>query len=209
MFIILLCLPAVVLFLFLRQEVFAPATEAPVLSSRPSKARLFSPPAQLTFILIFCIIRISRQLRAGQAPAVIHIEPQLLQTLSCPEESIMKLLWRLSREAVRYILSHNILCGNALTLKKVDAQGQDTEDPIIFAEWEMVTGTMLKRRDFRLDVLMEAESSGSAEQNQLSLLHEGPSNMDYWMTDPETQKPIPKPIREYPLTDYRKVHENG
>ena len=113
------------------------------------------------------------------------------------------------REAVRYILSHNILCGNALTLKKVNAQGQDTDSPIIFAEWEMVTGTMLKRRDFRLDVLIEAESCGKAEQNQLSLLDDGPSNMDYWMTDPETQKPIPKPIHEYPLTDYRKVHENG
>ena len=113
------------------------------------------------------------------------------------------------REAVRYILIHNILCGNALTLKKVDTQGQDTAEPIIFAEWEMVIGTMLKRRDFRLDVLMEAESSGNAEQKQLSLLDDGPSNINYWMTDPETQKPIPKPIREYPLTDYRKVHKNG
>ena len=56
------------------------------------------------------------------------------------------------REAIRYILSHNILCGNALTLKKVDSQGQDTKEPIIFAEWEMVTGTMLKRRDFSMDI---------------------------------------------------------
>lgn len=34
------------------------------------------------------------------------------------------------REAVRFILSRNILCGNALTLKKVDAKGQDMEAPI-------------------------------------------------------------------------------
>ena len=45
------------------------------------------------------------------------------------------------RETVRFILSRNILCGNALTLKQVDSQGQDTEQPIIFSEWSVVLGS--------------------------------------------------------------------
>lgn len=58
------------------------------------------------------------------------------------------------RDTVRFILSRNILCGNTLTLKQVDSQGQDTEQPIIFSEWSMVLSSTVKRRDFRLDVLM-------------------------------------------------------
>lgn len=44
------------------------------------------------------------------------------------------------REAVRFILSRNIVCGNALSLKVVDENGIDTEEPIIFSEWAFVMG---------------------------------------------------------------------
>lgn len=37
-----------------------------------------------------------------------------------------------TREAVKYILSKNILCGNALTLMCVDENQNDTDTPIIF-----------------------------------------------------------------------------
>lgn len=93
------------------------------------------------------------------------------------------------REAVRYILGKNILCGDALTLKQADGT------PIIFAEWSLVTGSLLKRRDFALDELL------TGHERQMTL------DMQGWEYDEETDAFIPAPIREYPLTDYRNVQE--
>lgn len=52
------------------------------------------------------------------------------------------------RKAVRFILKRNILCGDALTLLQNDGK------PIIFSEWALMGKGLIKRRDFRLDVLM-------------------------------------------------------
>ena len=52
------------------------------------------------------------------------------------------------REAVRFILRKNILCGDALTMLQADGS------PIVFAEWSLVTGNQMKRRDFALDELL-------------------------------------------------------
>ena len=93
------------------------------------------------------------------------------------------------REAVRFILEKNILCGDALTLRQSDGS------PIIFAEWSLVTGNQIKRRDFALDELL----NGHAEQMTL--------NMVGWEYDEEVQAFIPAPIREFPLTDYRRVQD--
>ncbi len=100
-------------------------------------------------------------------------------------------------DAVRYVLEKNILCGDALTLK--DASGE----PITFAEWSMVTGDLVKRRDFLLSELLE----GNVEKNgQASLF--GEANV-LWEFDEETQTYIPAPICEYPPIDYREVARNG
>lgn len=58
------------------------------------------------------------------------------------------------RNAVRYILSCNILHGDALTLQTV---GDATKPaaPIVFAEWSAVNGSLLKRRDFVYDHLVK------------------------------------------------------
>jgi SAM-dependent methyltransferase len=93
------------------------------------------------------------------------------------------------REAVRFILKRNILCGDALTLRTIDGE------PIIFSEWSLVTGSMLKRRDFRLDEMLEGHNE------QLSLF------MNEWEYDEEIQAFIPKPIKEFPLTHYRRVQQ--
>ena len=53
------------------------------------------------------------------------------------------------REAVLFILRKNILCGDALTMLQADGS------PIVFAEWSLVTGNQMKRRDFALDELSE------------------------------------------------------
>ena len=93
------------------------------------------------------------------------------------------------REAVRFILEKNILCGDALTLRQADGS------PIIFAEWSLVTGNQIKRRDFALDELL----NGHTEQMTLDMVG--------WEYDKEVQAFIPAPIREFPLTDYRRVQD--
>lgn len=97
------------------------------------------------------------------------------------------------REAVRYILRHNILCGDALTLK------QANDSPIIFAEWSAVNGCMMKRRDFRLDQMLE----GHTPSMQLDLF----TSKAEWEYDEEIQAFIPLPIREFPPIHYRRVQQ--
>ena len=55
------------------------------------------------------------------------------------------------RQSVRFILSRNILHGDALTLKTVE----DKPKPIVFSEWSAVNGSMLKRRDYVYDHLVK------------------------------------------------------
>ena len=106
------------------------------------------------------------------------------------------------REAVRFILRKNILCGDALTMLQTDGS------PIVFVEWSLVTGNQMKRRDFRLDVLLKENPDDKLYESQMSLFgFDSANNEDNWMIDPETQDPVPKPIREYPLTDYRRVQD--
>lgn len=110
-----------------------------------------------------------------------------------------------TREAVRYILSKNILCGNALTLMCVDENQKDTEAPIVFPEWSLL-GTKMKRRDFRLDVMLKLSEKPKAEQ--ISLFEEDGVSK-YLSVNPATKELIAEPIREYPPVHYRKVQENG
>ncbi len=57
--------------------------------------------------------------------------------------------------AARLILTRNILCGNALTLKRVDENGNETDQPIIFTKWAFTTGSMIKRSEFTFAELLE------------------------------------------------------
>ncbi len=107
------------------------------------------------------------------------------------------------REAVRYILRRNILCGDALTMRRDDGT------PIIFAEWSAVNSTKLKRRDFRLDVLLLENADSDMYDAQLSIFPDEARGTANWEIDPVTNAPIPKPIREYPLTDYWEVQKHG
>lgn len=91
------------------------------------------------------------------------------------------------REAVRYILSRNILHGDALTMATLEGE------PIIFSEWSLVSGSMIKRRDYRYDELL------AGSQEQISIFMVG------WEYDEEIQAFIPAPLREYPIMDYRRV----
>ncbi|MDR2719778.1 MAG: SAM-dependent DNA methyltransferase [Nitrososphaerota archaeon] len=96
-----------------------------------------------------------------------------------------------TRNAVQHILRHNILCGNALTLKTANGE------PIVFAEWSAVNSYLLKRRDFRLDQMID----GHAAQSTL--------DMTGWTYDKEVKALIPLPIREFPPIHYRQVQQYG
>ena len=56
-----------------------------------------------------------------------------------------------------FILEKNIICGNALSMKKVDANQNDTDDPIVFSEWAFIGEYKVKRTDYRLDKLVAGE----------------------------------------------------
>lgn len=96
------------------------------------------------------------------------------------------------KTSIHYILERNILRGDALTLKAVGSDNQ----PIIFSEWSAVNGSMIKRRDFTLANLLEAEAS------------KVPGSLfdDFYETDPAF---LPKPVKEYPLTHFLKLAEHA
>ncbi len=80
----------------------------------------------------------------------------------------------------KFILTKNILCGNALTMKA------NNEKPIVFAEWSFVKGSMVQRRDFSYEQLITQSDNGSLFG-------------DF----------VEKPIKTYPLTHYQDlVKEN-
>ncbi|MBP5622125.1 MAG: hypothetical protein J6X44_08940 [Thermoguttaceae bacterium] len=68
------------------------------------------------------------------------------------------------REAVKFILDRNIVCGNALTLKVVDEKGEDADEPIVFSEWSFISGSTIQRKDYRFDKLLAGEYEPSAER---------------------------------------------
>ena len=112
-----------------------------------------------------------------------------------------------TRQAVKYILSKNVLCGNALTLMQVDENQQDLDLPIIFPEWSLMLGTKLKRRDFRLDVMLKVNEKSKSGQPSLSDI---PLEIrGYISINPTTKEYMAEPICEYPPVHYRKVQENG
>lgn len=55
------------------------------------------------------------------------------------------------REVVSFILERNILCGDALSLR--DSNGL----PIVFSEWALFSGGMVKRTDYTLAELLDPE----------------------------------------------------
>mgnify|MGYP005785130459 CR=1 FL=1 len=103
--------------------------------------------------------------------------------------------------AVKFVLDRNVLCGNALSMKMVDEEQNDTDERIIFSEWTQVMPGKVKRRDFRLDELLEGAKP------QMSLFGSSGSAVSEWEYDEELQAYIPLPIREFPLTDIYRVGE--
>ncbi len=77
------------------------------------------------------------------------------------------------RAAVRFILSRNIVCGNALNMCLVDENQKDTEEPIVFSEWTLpFNDTRIQRKDYSFKELMPREEKKARTQDpgQMSLL---------------------------------------
>ena len=69
------------------------------------------------------------------------------------------------RDSIRFILSKNIVCGNALTLHEVDENGNDTKDPILFSEWGFVTGPQLSRSEYSFDEILKQNENPKQDTN--------------------------------------------
>ena len=96
-----------------------------------------------------------------------------------------------TRKSVRFILSRNIVCGNALTLKCVDENCNDTEQDIVFSEWAFVFGSNIQRSDYSFDELVNGNKEKTS-QLTLSDSTEGEGTF----------------LRKY-ICNYRRLWENG
>lgn len=111
-----------------------------------------------------------------------------------------------TRRAVRFILSRNIVCGNALTMMCVDSLQQDTEDYIVFPEWSFpFNDARIQCRDFRFDVLLKENEDEANYDTQFNLFGDDPMDIDHWMIDPVTKETVPKPIKVHPIIPYRRL----
>lgn len=97
------------------------------------------------------------------------------------------------RNAVKYILERNIILGDALSLKTI---GNDPQ-PIIFSEWSLVRGSMIKRRDFAFHELMARE-----KKKQMTLFFDPGV---FQKSDLGEDVFIPDPVKEYPLTHFLRI----
>lgn len=101
-----------------------------------------------------------------------------------------------TRDAVRFILSKNIVCGNALTLKRVDESGKETDEPIVFSEWSFVkNGVQMQRKDYTFAHILEINSDDKKEDKRQTSMF-------------DTENEEGRFLCRY-VTHYRRVHEQG
>ena len=101
--------------------------------------------------------------------------------------------------SAKYILSKNIVCGNALTLMCVDEKQQDTKVPIVFSEWTFpFNDAQIQRKDYSFAELLSAADMNEKIKTtgQLSL---------FGNEDGEVE---PTFLQQY-ITHYRRLGENG
>lgn len=84
---------------------------------------------------------------------------------------------------VKFILSKNILCGDALSMKS------NNDKPLVFAEWSFVKGSLVQRRDFMYEQLLTIGESKNKQETMFG---------DF----------IDKPVKNYSLTHYLNLKES-
>lgn len=88
------------------------------------------------------------------------------------------------KKSVKYILSRNILSGDAL-----DFTNPYSKEPIVFSEWTAVTENMIKRRDYVFKFLVE-------KSHQFKLFN-----------DEGQPAAIDEPVKDFPLIHFLKLWE--
>lgn len=83
-------------------------------------------------------------------------------------------------DSIRFLLSKNIICGDALTLLT------NAGKPIVFSEWSFVSGSKVQRRDFTMSNLLE-------------------SNSKHALLDLVPEEKLPKEIGSYPAVHYLEI----
>lgn len=68
-------------------------------------------------------------------------------------------------KSIRFVLSKNIVCGNALTLMCVDDDGRDTAEPIVFSEWAFIMGGNIQRQDFTFAELLNRDEQVTFDES--------------------------------------------
>ena len=86
-------------------------------------------------------------------------------------------------DTIMFILTKNILHGDALTLLKSNGE------PIRFSEWKFLLGNKVKRRDYYLSELLNPSIKKMNDENKMGVLSE--------------------PIQEFPAVHYMKVSEEN
>jgi len=103
------------------------------------------------------------------------------------------------RDAVRFILAHNIVWGDALSFMTAGHPPQ----PIIFPEWSLIQGSLLKRRDFSFQGLLRHE-----ETREALLFPDprkpGPQQMGLF-SDLGEDAFIPTPVKDYAPVHFLEV----
>ena len=112
------------------------------------------------------------------------------------------------RSSVRFILSRNIVCGNALSMKEVDDEGNDTEEPIIFSEWAFVMGNKMQRKDYRFDKLLAGDYEPKAESKCNKKKETEYQQMDIFSYMQEEPSDEGEFLTSY-IADYRRIGNHG
>lgn len=92
------------------------------------------------------------------------------------------------KKSLYYIISRNIVCGDALRME--DESGK----PIVFPEWTNPAGNMIKRRDYVFCMLMRKDVPAQQQGELFGANDQGGAF-------------IPRPVREYAVVNYRRLWE--
>jgi hypothetical protein len=103
------------------------------------------------------------------------------------------------RKAVRFILKRNILCGDALTLKNAK------DEPIIFSEWSLVTGSLMQRTDYRFDKMLEEKIIKPDIPPGTEQCDDATTQLSLDILDRKANDDEETRVRDFPLIHYRRV----
>ena len=103
------------------------------------------------------------------------------------------------RKAVRFILKRNILCGDALTLKNAK------DEPIIFSEWSLVTGSLMQRTDYRFDKMLEEKIIKPDIPPGTEQCDDATAQLSLDILDRKANDDEETRVRDFPLIHYRRV----